>query len=335
MSKRKAPQEKLNSGITDFLIELANYERNITRQVHKYNAYRKAASAIAKYPHKIESGGEAKKLDGVGDKIAKKIDEFLTTGKLRKLEKIREDDSSSAINLLTRVSGVGPAAARKLVEEGIDSLEALQKNEHKLNHHQKIGLKYFSDFEVRIPRADMEKMQEIILREVASVDEDFIVTVCGSFRRGSQSSGDIDVLLTHKDYTSDGPKQPHLLRDVLQHLQDIGFITDTLSHGDTKFMGVCQLPGDPECAEKPHRRLDIRFLPKDQYSCGVLYFTGSDIFNKSMRSRALEMGFTLNEYSLRPIGITGIPGEPVPIFLEEDIFAFIEWSYRTPAQRNE
>lgn len=48
-----------------------------------------------------------------------------------------------------------------------------------------------------------------------------------------------------------------------------------------------------------------RLIPKDQYYCGVLYFTGSDIFNKNMRTHALEKGFTLNEYTLRPLGVTG------------------------------
>ena len=51
----------------------------------------------------------------------------------------------------------------------------------------------------------------------------------------------------------------------------------------------------------PYRRLDIRLLPYDQYYCGILYFTGSDQFNKAMRAHALDQGFTLNEYNLRPI----------------------------------
>ena len=56
---------------------------------------------------RIESGAEAKKLDGVGEKIAKKIDEILSTGKLAKLEKIRASESSQAINFLTEVTGIG------------------------------------------------------------------------------------------------------------------------------------------------------------------------------------------------------------------------------------
>ncbi|KAL8174143.1 UNVERIFIED_CONTAM: hypothetical protein K2H54_039070 [Gekko kuhli] len=335
MSKRKAPQENPNEGITDFLTELANYERNVNRAIHKYNAYRKAASVISKYPSKIKSGAEAKKLDGVGAKIAEKIDEFLSTGKLRKLEKIRQDDTSSSINFLTRVSGIGPAAARKFVDEGIKTLEDLKKNEHKLNHHQRIGLKYFEDFEKRIPREEMLEMQEVVLNEVKKVDSKYIATVCGSFRRGAESSGDMDILLTHPDYTSESSKQPKLLHQVVAQLENIHFITDTLSKGDTKFMGVCRLPNKDEGADSPFRRIDIRLIPKDQYYCGVLYFTGSDIFNKNMRTHALEMGFTLNEYTIRPLGVTGVAGEPLPVDSEKDIFDYIQWKYREPKDRSE
>ncbi|XP_068012893.1 DNA polymerase beta isoform X2 [Melanerpes formicivorus] len=306
MSKRKAPQEGPNEGITDFLTELANYERNVNRAVHKYNAYRKAASVIARYPSKIQSGAEAKKLDGVGAKIAEKIDEFLSTGKLRKLEKIRQDDTSASINLLTRVTGIGPAAARKFVEEGIKTLEDLRKIEHKLTHHQQIGLKYFEDFEKRIPREEMLQMQEIVLEEVKKLDPSYIATVCGSFRRGAESSGDMDVLLTHPSFTSESSKQ-----------------------------GVCQLPTKEDGTAFPHRRIDIRLIPKDQYYCGVLYFTGSDIFNKNMRAHALEMGFTINEYTIRALGVTGVAGEPLPVECEKDIFDYIQWQYREPKDRSE
>uniref|UniRef100_A0A8C3UMW3 DNA polymerase n=1 Tax=Catharus ustulatus TaxID=91951 RepID=A0A8C3UMW3_CATUS len=306
MSKRKAPQESPNEGITDFLTELANYERNVNRAIHKYNAYRKAASVISRYPSKIRSGAEAKKLDGVGAKIAEKIDEFLSTGKLRKLEKIRQDDTSASINLLTRVTGIGPAAARKFVEEGIKTLEDLRKIEHKLTHHQRIGLKYFEDFEKRIPREEMLQMQEIVLKEIKKLDPNYIATVCGSFRRGADSSGDMDVLLTHPSFTSESSKQ-----------------------------GVCQLPDKEDGTAYPHRRIDIRLIPKDQYYCGVLYFTGSDIFNKNMRTHALEMGFTINEYTIRRLGVTGVAGEALPVECEKDIFDYIQWKYREPKDRSE
>jgi DNA polymerase beta len=81
----------LTSSVTYFCFgftELANYERNVNRNIYKYNAYRNAAIALAAHPTRVQSGEEARKLNGVGDKISKKIDEFLQTGKLQKLEKV-------------------------------------------------------------------------------------------------------------------------------------------------------------------------------------------------------------------------------------------------------
>lgn len=62
--------------------------------------------------------------------------------------------------------------------------------------------------------------------------------------------------------------------------------------------GVCKV-------NRISRRLDIRLNPYDQFYCAVLYFTGSDLFNKQMREHAINQGFTLNEYTLRPMGSTG------------------------------
>lgn len=333
MSKRKDPtSENPNKEFCDFLMELANYEKNVNRQMHKYNAYRKAAGVLAKHPNKITSGKEAKALEGIGEKIAKKIDEFIQTGKLEKLEKIRASDTNVAITELTRVTGIGPAAAQKLVQEGITGIEDLRKHTDKLNHHQQIGLKHYEDFEKRIPREEMLELQRITFTEIDQLDSGYKAEVCGSFRRGAATSGDIDILLTHPAFTSSSKKMPDLLKKLVTRLEEINFITDRLSLGDTKFMGVCKLPD----TEKKHayRRIDIRLLPHDQYYCALLYFTGSDMFNKNMRGVALEKGFTLNEYTIRPLGSTGVPGEPLPVTSEEDIFDYLDMVYKKPSERN-
>uniref|UniRef100_A0A8C7RR31 DNA polymerase n=1 Tax=Oncorhynchus mykiss TaxID=8022 RepID=A0A8C7RR31_ONCMY len=259
------------------LPELANYERNVNRAIQKYNAYRKAASVISKYPQKIKIGEEAKKLERVGKEFTKKIDEFLQTGTLKKLETIRNDDTSSSINFLTRVTGIGPAPDRKFFDEGVKTLEGL----------------YFEEFEKRIPRVEM--MVTFILQELELLDAEYIRTICGSYRRSVESSGDIEILLTHPNYTSMDEKQPKLLHAVVEHFESIVFITDTLSKKDTKFMGVCQLQQNDE-EEYLHRHIDIRLIPKGLYYCGVLYFTVSDIFNKNIRTPPLEKGFTLNDH---------------------------------------
>ncbi|GAA6065454.1 DNA polymerase beta, partial [Tachysurus ichikawai] len=98
----------------------------------------------------------------------------------------------------------------------------------------------------------------LILQELEQLDQEYLGTICGSYRRGAESSGDIDILLTHPDFTSQSDKQPRLLHAVVEHLESIGFVTDTLSKGDTKFMGVCQLQrGVENKNDYNHRRIDI------------------------------------------------------------------------------
>jgi len=332
MSKRKAPAENPNSDFCNMLHELAEYEKNVSNNIFKYKAYRKASSIIAEQPQRIKSGSEAKKLPGIGAAIAKKIDEFIKTGKLEKLEKIKADDSNSAITLFTRVSGIGPAAAKKLLDGGHTTLEDLKKHPELLNHHQKIGLKYFKEFEERIPRQEMEAHEKLLIRQIEQLDSDFQAVICGSYRRGAATSGDIDVLLTHPSFASTNKKKKDAnskLKEVVETLEKSKYITDTLSQGETKFMGVCRL--DPSST---HRRLDLRLIPCDQFHSGVLYFTGSDVFNQQMRSMALEKGFTINEYSIRCVGSTGEPGEALPVTCEKDIFDIIGKEYVEPEQRN-
>lgn len=394
-----------NKEVVDFLLELADYEKNVNRHQHKFNAYRKAAHTIAKCPTRITSGAEARKLEGVGDKIGKKIDEFMATGKLAKLEKIRADPRNTAIVELTSVAGIGPAAAAQLVKDGITSVAELEKHTDKLTHHQRVGLKHHADFKLRIPRAEMQELEAIVMDAAQSVDTNLQATICGSYRRGAQTSGDVDVLIAHPNFksTSKVKMSPSPLKQLVDALRSRGFITDDISHGEAKFAGVCRrtlksvkrsseaetpAPESPAAKKiklesgattaaassarlstavkkeseeakgsdgatyrddkaqatstgsgdaedvRHFRRLDIRLIPHDQYACGVLYFTGSDMFNKQMRATALDVGFTLNEYCLRPVGSTGIPGEPVAVATERDVFDAIGMDYREPSERN-
>ncbi|KAK2150827.1 hypothetical protein LSH36_386g00004, partial [Paralvinella palmiformis] len=269
-------------------VKLANYEKNVNRQMHKYNAYRKAAGTIAKYPTRITSGQEAK----------------------------------------------NPAHAHKLVSEGITSVEDLRKNIDKLNHQQQIGLKHFEDFEKRIPRDEMEQLEKFVMKTVDALEPLYKASVCGSYRRGAANSGDIDILLTHPNFTSTSGKKPSLLKAVISKLEESNFITDHLSHGDTKYMGVCKLPREKDGTEHCYRRIDIRLIPHDQFFCALLYFTGSDQFNKAMRTKALDEGFTLNEYCIRPMGSTGVPGEPLPVASEQDVFDYVGMKYKEPSERS-
>eukprot|EP00300_Choanocystis_sp_HF-7_P015148 c18952_g1_i1.p1 GENE.c18952_g1_i1~~c18952_g1_i1.p1 ORF type:complete len:303 (+),score=68.46 c18952_g1_i1:30-938(+) len=186
-----------NETIINILKQLANNEKNSGNR-YKANAYRKAVQTIQAHPGPIRSGKDAKELPGIGDKIAKKIDEILSTGKLNKLESANADERMQAINLLARVFGVGPISARKFVDSGITTLEQLGRQ--KLNHQQQLGIKYFEDFEKRIPRNEVSTLERVVQTLVHEIDPVIVVHVCGSYRRGAETSGDVDFLISHPDY---------------------------------------------------------------------------------------------------------------------------------------
>nr|CAD29105.1 chimeric DNA-directed DNA polymerase xf3-8g [synthetic construct] len=151
------------------------------------------------------------------------------------------------------------------------------------------------------------------------------IVAVGSLRREEKMLNDVDLLII--------VPEKKLLKHVLPNIR---FITDTLSKGETKFMGVCQLPSENDENEYPHRRIDIRLIPKDQYAeekpYAIFHFTGPVSY--LIRIRAA-LGFTINEYTIRPLGVTGVAGEPLPVDSEQDIFDYIQWRYREPKDRSE
>lgn len=139
--------------------------------------------------------------------------------------------------------------------------------------------------------------------------------IVGSYRRGEESSGDIDVLLKSSNAED--------CLNVVNKLKELKYITDTLALGDKKFMGVCKI------GENKYRRLDILLTPEDQYGYAMLYFTGSMKFNIAVRKRALERGYSLNEH-----GFT--PSEGVPLLkTEEEILNFLGIKMIDPKKRKD
>eukprot|EP00048_Salpingoeca_helianthica_P017350 m.236798 g.236798 ORF g.236798 m.236798 type:complete len:352 (-) comp20781_c0_seq1:27-1082(-) len=320
----------LNQDFCDFLLKLADHEKNVIRNIHKSNIYRKAAAVLAKHHVRISSGDEAKKLEGIGTKIGAKIDEFIQTGHLTKLDKIEKDPTSQAIQLLTSVVGIGPVAAHAFVARGVTTIEQLRL-EPGLNHSQQIGVRYYDELKERIPREEMDRLKAHALTAIRRIEPAARVEVCGSYRRGAASSGDLDVLMALPGYTSaDKAESQDALERVVDEMKKNKFVTDVLSLGHAKFMGVCQ---DPDTASAHHRRIDIRLWPADQFIPALLYFTGSDELNKAMRRRAIEKNFHLNEYCIKPVGATGVHGEALPVESEQDIFDYLEMDYLPPEKR--
>lgn len=99
--------------------------------------------------------------------------------------------------------------------------------------------RYFDDFEKKIPRTEITEIEQMLKKYIYELNEEYIITVCGSYRRGKETSGDIDVLITHPKYISEekeSKKKNGLLKNIVEYLEKKQLITDTMSLGPTKFM---------------------------------------------------------------------------------------------------
>jgi DNA polymerase beta len=325
----------LNEQLTDILTQLGVNEKN-SGNIVKANAYVKAVNSIKLHPKRLESGAEAQRLDGVGKKIALKIDEIIATGQLAKLESAKVDPKQVALNTLTAVHGVGPVTAKTWFAQGITTIDALQRavadGSVKLTHEQTLGLRYLDAFAVKIPRAEMDQHAALIRATAARVDATLRCEIVGSYRRGVAQSGDVDVLLMHESYGraehQSKLKSPFVKR-LVEELERAAYITDTLNHGASKFSGVVHLGADGA-----PRKIDIKIFPKEAYPFALLHFTGSGEMNRQMRAVALGKRLTLSEHGLQAVGQTGEKGDWIDLPDERAIFELLGVAFLQPNERS-
>ena len=291
----------------------------------KVRAYSKAIQQISAVPT-ITSVDDIKDLAGVGKKIQLKVAEILETGHLKEANDAAESLSLPAYNALQEVHGIGPAKARDLIDKHeVRTLDDLKKavtaNPDLLTTAQKIGLHYLDDLKKRIPRAEMEK-HEAYVRSM--LPKDFDMAIVGSYRRGAVTSGDIDIMVTSRTL-SELVAASHF-QEVVDLLEDDGYLKATFARGEHKFMGVSRLPH-----HRVHRHIDLLLCKPEEYWYTILYFTGSDVFNVSMRRLCLEKGYSLSEHGLK-VKREGVPAPPI-MKSEKDIFDFLQIPYVRPEDR--
>ena len=293
----------------------------------KTQALYKAINIISEYNSNITSGDEAvKNITGIGKGIGKRIDEILKTGTLSELGKKKL--YLHQLNELKTITGVGDTRAKKWIKEGIISVDDVRKaiTNDKTNstQHIDIGLIYYDDFKQRIPRKEVTAMATVIKKTLNTIDTNLIFDVCGSYRRGKDTCGDIDILISNPTMKRIASKK--YLSKVVTKLTSIGFIIDSLTDkGEKKYMGVCKLSDS-----LPARRIDIRVFDIGSYYAAMLYFTGSKNFNVIVRQKALDIGFSLNEY-----GLTNTETKKkVELKSEEELFKLLNIPYLKPTERD-
>lgn len=321
----------MNQPIINNLTDLASLYKKDSKLKFKYAAINKALSYIKQYQYPIISGQYAKNnLPNIGDGIARRIDEIIDKGTLSELAKLSNNKSNNkildAINDLTRITGLGETRAKTLVNNGITSVDeyrkAIENGEVKSTHHIDIGLKYFDDLEQRIPRNEIKKMELVLRGQLKELNSDLIFNICGSYRRGRETCGDIDILITNPNKND----KTQYLSKYVDNLTKTGFLVDHLTNkGEKKYMGVCKLS-----PKSLGRRIDIRFVEYSAYYAALIYFTGSKNFNIQIRNKAIELGYSLNEYGL----IDKKTQKLICLNSEEKIFEFLELDYVKPTERD-
>ncbi len=292
----------------------------------KIRAYARAAETIRHLPEEMElmheEGKDFRDIAGIGDAIAAKSLELITTGRLRFYEDIKASLPEGIINLMD-IPGIGPKTAYKLAAElGVGSIDQLETaiRDGRVARLERMGdktaanilraIEAFRRKDRRIPLGKALPVVEEVLSSLRGVPGVHNLTTAGSLRRFKETVGDIDLM-----GTSDDPEA------VIKAFISLPQVREVLAQGPTKASVI--LPGGLQA--------DLRMVEHADFGSLLQHFTGSKQHNVTLRSWAQKKGFSLSEYGIVDIG-TG----KVHRFAREDAFyAFLGLQYIPPEIRED
>lgn len=279
---------------------MSNY-KSIIGEEYSAAAYAKAAKIIKSPTDIADVVSGTKHLKGIGDKITAFISEVVTTGSSRELDELRYDPRVLAVEELSKVIGVGPVTAKKWVLEGTLTIEAA-RNRKGLTKMQKIGLDMHGKVLSRVPR----RIVEAVFDKVVSMNQFDTSMITGSYRRGADTSGDVDILVTGSTAA----------RDLITPNGSI-----ILNAGNMKQTYLTPV-GDQ------YVQVDIFVSPVESFIPYLLYSTGSAAHNVRLRGLAKSKGLHLSQYAL-----TDQSGTIIPLTREEDLYKILGIPYVPPTLR--
>ncbi|MBI3210773.1 MAG: DNA polymerase/3'-5' exonuclease PolX [Candidatus Solibacter usitatus] len=292
----------------------------------RIRSYRNGASAIEGLPERIEDilknpARTVTEVSGIGKGLAFVLKEISERGSFERRDEMLERYPPTALELL-RIQGLGPKSIGLIWNHfrvsTIDGLERLCR-EHKLQTLPRMGgkleekvLRSIAQYRQRAGRFLLSFAEQTAheltahFQEIAGVEK---VTAAGSLRRGKETVGDVDLLVT-------GDGTDAVLDAFVKHPK----VTEILVRGENKASAKIGLEG---------LQVDVRALPRESYGAALQYFTGSKEHNVTLRSRALKLGLTLNEYGLfRVSDNSRVAGET-----EEEIYAALGLDWIPPELR--
>ena len=274
------------------------------------------------------------KLPGIGKGTISRIVEILENDNLEEIDELEKITKTKNIDIITQLNdvvGIGDARAIELIKKyKIKSVEELIDKVNngviKVNDKIKLGLKYYGKYKTNIPRDEINQIYMYMDDKLRKYNNKLMFIVCGSYRRGKSTSGDIDLLLIHENvwYQDEVPNATHL-SDVVNLFKKDKFLLDDLTdtEGGTKYMGFCKYKSNPV------RRIDIRMVGIESFFPALVYFTGSYELNQKMRKIAKNMRYKLNEY-----GLYDEKNNKIVLTSEEMLFDILGMEYLEPQSRS-
>ncbi|KAI8919423.1 hypothetical protein DFJ77DRAFT_508301 [Powellomyces hirtus] len=351
---RKHPLDHYNKELVEQL-SLIEKQREIDGEARSALSYRRAISALISYPRKIRSWREAKKIKGVGDKIARMIREYLKTGTIQAAETVANSSRFLIISHFASIYGVGPTTARDWYGKGYRSLEdVLDAEGDTLSNVVKMGIELFPDFQQKMTRKDVEEIVEVLEEVLRGIDEGFAICPVGGYRRGKEINGDCDVVITHPEEA----KTKNLLRQLVDALKAQGYVKHVLWYGEghekdqvselrlqsgkkNSFDHLSKaFTGFRQPSTGINRQVDLIISPQSLYACAVLGWTGSKQFERGLRNwckyGGVAAGHTFKGgYHFASHGLFDRrTNKRVHVETEEDIFKFLKLEWTDPTLRN-
>ena len=325
-----------NARTIEILQEMADYYES-TEDHWRLTAYRRAISALRKEKRKVITKEQALTIPFVGERLAAKIEEIVWTNRLRRLDNANMEPNERIIQTFLKIYGVGHVQALIWIDQGFRTLQDLV-SKAALTKNQKIGIEHYEDFQTRIPRQEVEEHSKVVQQTIHACDKGIQVTIGGSYRRGALDSGDVDFIIT-KPNCSLETLRVIILDIVIPQLFEneylkVGLAT-TVREDGTKWHGASCLPGSTTW-----RRIDFLLVPWEQMGAALIYFTGNDIFNRSIRLLASKKGMRLSQRGLYRDVLRGpgrekiTEGTLVESKSEEKIFELLGVPWRPPEHRN-
>jgi DNA polymerase (family 10) len=295
----------------------------------RIRSYRRAAEAVEQQTTQLVTLADDPKqllaIPGIGKTMAANIQALLSTGTIPLREELLQKYRTTMLELL-RLPGMGPKTVALVWSAcqvcDIDSLEAAAKAGH-LTKLPRMGekfvtklLKGIEDHRKNSSRFRIDKAQyhadviSNLIREFPGIDE---ITPAGSLRRGRETVGDLDLLVT-------GPAcEPTVVSAAVEYVAALPLIDKLLAKGQNKVSFTL----------RNNLQVDVRLLPRSGYGAALQYFTGSKMHNVALRQRAIKRGLTLNEYALLRVEDNTI----IAAASEADIYNALDLDYIAPELR--